>query len=114
MKLFSRTLKAFFLAQLSLSLLALGRLNGGESICYLEEEAKADPLIVSIDLSVVGFAFTISDARIRHLLSGLLEEHALQRICAVNPAVCVENVLGYVLGVDTVDGIAHILSCGDN
>lgn len=59
-------------------------------------------------------ALTVSDARIRHFLSGLFEEHALQRIGAVDPAVCVENIFGNIFGVDAVDGIADVLTRGDN
>jgi len=78
--------------------------------CYLEKETKAHPLIVSIDLFVIGFAFTVTDTRIWHFLAGLLEEHAFERIRAVNPAVSVEHIFRYVLGVDAVNWIADVLS----
>lgn len=81
---------------------------------YLEKETKADPLIISVDFAVVCLALTISDARIRHLLSGLFQKHALESICAVNPAVRVENILGNIFCVNAIDWIADVLSCGDN
>jgi len=43
-----------------------------------------------------------------------LPEGTGDRVRAVDPAVSVQHVLGDILGVDTVYGIAHVLSRGYN
>lgn len=83
-------------------------------IFYLKKETKADPLIVSVNFAVVCLALTISDARIRHLLAKLFQEHAFESVCAVYPAICVENVLRNIFCVNAIDRIADILTCGDD
>lgn len=32
----------------------------------------------------------------------------------IYPTVSVENIFGNIFGMDTIDGIANVLSCGDN
>lgn len=82
--------------------------------CYLKKQTKADPLIVSIDFAIICFAFAVSDTRVWHFLSGLFEEHTLQRICAVDPAVSVEYIFRNIFCVDAINWITNVLSCGDD
>lgn len=71
-------------------------------------------LIIPVNFPIVGFSLGISNARIRHLLAGFLQKHAFQRICAVNPTVCVENIFGDIFGMNAVNWISNVLSRGDN
>lgn len=51
---------------------------------------------------------------IRHFLAGFLQEHAFQRISAVNPTISVEHVFGNIFCVYAINGIADILTRRDN
>lgn len=46
----------------------------------------------------------------RHLIADLLKVGTVDRVGGVDPAVGVEDVLGDILGVDAVDGVADVLS----
>ena len=46
----------------------------------------------------------------RHLEADLLQVGTVDRVRGVDPAVRVEHVLRYILGVDAVDRVAHVLS----
>ena len=48
-------------------------------------------------------------ARVGHVYPDALPEGAGDGVRGVDPAVRVQHVLGDVLGVDTVDGVTHIL-----
>lgn len=73
---------------------------------YLKEQAEADPLVVFIDLSIDFLALGIADTWIGDLFARLLLEQALERVRRVDPAVCVQHILGNVFSVHTVDGVA--------
>ena len=45
-----------------------------------------------------------------HLEPDLFEVGAVDGVSRVDPAVGVEDVFGYILGVDAVDGVADVLS----
>lgn len=57
-------------------------------------------------------ASAVADAGVGHLDAHLLVEEAAQRVGGVDPAVGVQHVLGDVLGVDAVDGVADVLPRG--
>ncbi len=80
---------------------------------YLEEEAEADPLVV-LDVSPLLRVYGLVNARVCHINAYPLPEGTGNGVGGVDPAVGVEHILWYVLGVDTIDGVAHILSCGHN
>lgn len=58
------------------------------------------------------FVSTVSNSRVRNFNSHLLVEEALQRVGGMDPTICIENVFWYILGVDTIDGVSHILPRG--
>jgi hypothetical protein len=81
-----------------------------EKVLYLEEEAEADPLII-LDVFLVGLVSGRPvDARMRDFEADLLEVGTVNRVGRMDPAVGVEDVLGDILGVDAVDGVADVLS----
>lgn len=84
-------------------------------IDYLQKQHEADPLVVSVLLSLAfGIRFGIVDAGKGHLQALSLPVRRGYRVRAVYPAVSVENVLGQVLAVYTIDGIADVLAgCDD-
>lgn len=84
-------------------------------IDYLQEQHEADPLVVSVLLSLAfGIRFGIVDAGEGHLQAFFLPVRRGYRVGAVYPAVSVQNVLGQVFAVYTVDGVADVLaSCDD-
>lgn len=84
-------------------------------IDYLQKQHEADPLVVSVLLSLAfGIRFGIVDAGKGHFQALSLLVRCGYRVRAVYPAVSVENVLGQVLAVYTIDGIADVLAgCDD-
>lgn len=76
----------------------------------LKEEAEADPLVVAVALAVLGFATRVVHPWVRHQDSYFLAERGLDGVSGVYPAVRVEHVLGYVLGVHAVDRVADVLA----
>lgn len=77
---------------------------------YLKEEAEADPLII-LDVFLVSLIFWGAvDARMGHFKANFLEVCTVDSVGGVDPTVCVENVLRNILGVDTVDRVADVLS----
>ena len=82
--------------------------------CYLEEEAEADPLVIGVGLLVVGLAPGVVDSRVRDDPTHLLLERRPDRVRGMDPTVSVEDVLGDILGVDAVDGVADVLPSGDD
>jgi len=90
------------------------RENSNYSLCYLEEKAKADPLVVSVHLHVILVRGHFVHAKVRHLNAYLLVKSALDEICVRDPTVRVENIFWNIFGVNAVDRIANILTCGDN
>lgn len=85
-----------------------------QSGTYLEEQAEAHPLVVSVRLAVVRFAAGVVHAGVRHRDAHLLLERLLDGVRGVYPTVGVQHVLGYVLGVHAVDRVADVLSRGDD
>lgn len=81
---------------------------------YLEEQAKAHPLVVSVRLAVVRLAAGVVHARVRDRDAHFLLERLPDGVRGVDPAVRVQHVLGYVLCVHAVDGVAHVLPRGDD
>ena len=76
---------------------------------YLEEETEADPLVVS-DVSPLFRVDSLVNPWMGHIDTNPLPECAGYRVGGVDPAVRVQHVLGNVFGVDTVYGVANILS----
>lgn len=84
-------------------------------IDYLQEEHETNPLIVSVLLSLAfGIRFGIVDAEEGHFQALSLSVRRGYRVRAVYPAVSVQNVLGQVLAVYAVDGIADVLAGRDD
>ena len=71
-------------------------------------------MVVFVDLPVTHIFLpaleAVPDARVRHLHAHLLAEEALERVGGVDPAVGVQHILGDVLGVDAVYGVADVLA----
>ncbi len=80
---------------------------------YLEEEAEADPLVVLYVSPLLGIDGLVH-TRVGHVDAYPLPEGTGYGVGGVDPAVRVEHVLWDLLGVDAVDGIAHVLTGGDN
>lgn len=84
-------------------------------IDYLQEEHETNPLIVSVLLSLAfGIRFGIVDAEEGHFQALSLSVRRGYRVRAVYPAVSVQDVLGQVLAVYAVDGIADVLAGRDD
>lgn len=62
----------------------------------------------------VGIRSGIVDAEEGHVHVLLLVVRRGDRVCAVYPAICVQDVLGEVLAVYAIDGIADVLASGDD
>lgn len=81
---------------------------------YLEEEAEANPLII-LDVFLVSLVpGRPIDARMGHFEADLFEVGAVDGVGRMDPAVGVKDVLGDILGVDAVDGVADVLSRRDD
>jgi len=78
---------------------------------HLEEEAEADPLVVANIASLLRINGLVN-AGVRHVNTDPLPKGAGDRVGGVDPAVRVQHVLWYVLSVNTIDGVAHILPAG--
>lgn len=84
-------------------------------IDYLQEQHEADPLVISVLFPLAfGIQFGIVDPGKRHLQALYLAVRRGYRVRAVYPAVSVENVLGQVLAVYAVDGVADVLAGRDD
>lgn len=81
---------------------------------YLEEQTEAHPLVIAVRLAVVALAAGVVHAGVRHADAHLLLERLLDGVRGVYPAVRVEHVLRYVLGVHAVDRVADVLARGDD
>ena len=67
--------------------------------------------MVIFDVFLVGLvSWRPIDARMWHLEADLLQVGTVDGVGRMDPAVGVEDVLGYILGVDAVDRVADILS----
>lgn len=77
-------------------------------MAYLEEEAKADPLVVLVVAALLG-VYGLVDSRMGHIESYALPEGTRDSVGGVNPTISIEDVLRNVFGVDAVDGVAHVL-----
>ena len=49
-----------------------------------------------------------------HIDANTFPESTGDGVCGVDPAVRVEHIFGDVFGMNTVDGVTHILPGGDN
>ena len=78
---------------------------------HLEEEATEDPLVVAYIAPLLGVDGLVY-AGMGHIDPDPLPEGAGDGVGGVDPAVRVQHVLWNVLGVNTVDGVAHILPEG--
>lgn len=84
-------------------------------IDYLQEQHEADPLIVSVLLPLgIGIRLGVVDAGKGHFRTFSLPVRRGNRVRAVYPAVCVQDILGQILAVYAVDGIADVLASGDD
>lgn len=84
-------------------------------IDYLQKQHEANPLVVSVLLSLgFGIRFGIVDAGKGHFQAFSLPVRRGYRVRAVYPAVSVQDVLGQVLAVYAVDGIADVLASRDD
>jgi len=79
----------------------------------LKEETEADPLVV-FDVSSFFRVDGLVDTGMRHINADSLPESTGDGVGGVNPAVSVEHIFGNVLGVNTVNGVAHVLPGGDD
>lgn len=82
---------------------------------HLEKQTEADPLVVSVHLLllVVVGRLDAGTSRQVHVRVRLLPVGVRgHRERGVYPAEGVEHILGYLLGVDAIDGIAHVLPGG--
>ena len=85
-------------------------IRSGENCPYLKEEREADPLVVGhVSALVLLVDVGRDDPGVRHLVAHVQRERPRDGVGAVDPAVEVEDVVGDVLGVDAVDGVADIL-----
>lgn len=83
--------------------------------CYLEKQHETDPLIISVLLSLVfGIRFRIVDAGKGHLGAFFLPIGRGYSVRAVYPAVSVQDILWQILAVYAIDGIADVLTGGDD
>ena len=70
--------------------------------------------MVILDVSPLLWIYRFVDARVSDIDPYPLPEGTGYGVRGMDPAVCVEHILRDVLGVNTVDGVADILSGGDN
>lgn len=79
----------------------------GSSKTYLEEKAKAHPLVVPIQFLVL-FREGRLDPRIPlvRLRFFILVNYS---VSGMDPAECVEHILWYIFRVDAVDGVPDVL-----
>ena len=75
---------------------------------HLEEETEADPLIVFMIPPLIWIECFV-DPWMCYIKPNAFPERTWYRICRMDPAKCVKYVLWNVFGVDTVNGITHIL-----
>jgi len=78
---------------------------------YLKEEAEADPLVVLVVATLVGVKGLVNSG-MRDINADPLPEGTGYRVRRVDPAVRIEHILWDVFCVNTVYGVAHVLSCG--
>lgn len=76
---------------------------------YLEEEAEAYPLVV-LDISLLFFSVRLFNARMRYVHTKLLIKRRRDGVRGMDPAVRVDDILGYLLGVDAVYRVADVLA----
>ena len=80
---------------------------------YLEEQAEADPLIVLVNFHV-GCVRELVHTKVRNVFSDLFEKGTFDKVCMHDPAIRIENIFWNFFRMDAVNGIADILTCGDN
>ena len=70
--------------------------------------------MVVFDISSFVWIDGLVDAGMRHIDADSLPEGTGDSVSGVYPAVSVEHIFGYVLGMHTVNRITHLLSSGYN
>ena len=76
----------------------------------LKEEAETDPLII-FDVFLVSFVSRRPiNARMWDFEANLFQVGTVYGVSRMDPAIGVEDVLGDILGVDAIDGVADVLS----
>ncbi len=80
---------------------------------YLEEQTKADPLVVLVVSPLFG-VYRFVDARMCHVEPDPLPEGTGYRVRGVDPAEGVEHLLRDVFCVDAVYWVADVLFCRHN
>ena len=82
---------------------------------YLEKQSESDPLVVRDIATLVLFVDVGGDdPRMGHLVPHMEGQGPRYRVRRMDPTVEVEHVIRHIIGVDAVDGIAHILAGGDD
>ena len=77
-------------------------------VSYLEEEAKADPLVVLVVPPLFG-VYGLVYPRVGYIESYALPKGTRDSVGGVYPTIGIEDVLRNVFGMDAVDGVAHVL-----
>lgn len=81
----------------------------------LKEECEAHPLVVRhISPLVLLIVSACHDTRVGHVPAHVQGEGPGNGVGRVDPAIQVEYIVRNIVCVNAVDGIANILSCGDN
>ena len=82
---------------------------------YLEKQSESNPLVVG-DVSALVLLIDVrgDDPRMSHFIPHMEGQGPGYRISGVDPAVEVKDVIGHIVCVDAVNGIAHILASGDD
>jgi len=82
-------------------------------LTYLKKQAEAHPLVI-LDIASFFWINCLVNARMGHIYTYPFPKGTWDGICGMNPAVCVEDIFRDVFGVNTINWIAHILSCSHN
>ena len=82
---------------------------------YLEKQSESNPLVVG-DVSALVLLIDVrgDDPRMSHFIPHMEGQGPGYRISGVDPAVEVKDVIWHVVCVDAVNGVAHILTSGDD
>lgn len=83
--------------------------NSVKVLPHLEEEAETDPLII-LDVTPFFGIYCLVDSWMSDINPYSLPKSAGNCVSGMNPTVGVEHIFRYVLGVNAVNGITHILS----
>ena len=85
------------------------------STIYLKKQSESNPLVVGDVSTLVLFINVRGDnSRMGHFIPHVEGQGPGYRISGVDPAVEVKDVIWHVVCVDAVNGVAHILTSGDD